>query len=53
MTWFILIAFFTIFAVVLGKLVYETSSGKYPKFNNKNDETANNMFFFYQRWLSD
>lgn len=28
MTWFILIAFFTIFAVVLGKLIYDVDSGK-------------------------
>ncbi len=53
MTWFILIAFFTIFAVVLGKLVYETSCGKYPKFNNKNDETSNIINIYQRGWLSD
>lgn len=35
MTWFILIAFFTIFAVVLGKLIYDVNSGKDKEFTKK------------------
>lgn len=45
MTWFILIAFFTIFAVVLGKRIYDINSGKDKEFTRKmceNDDKISN-----------
>lgn len=53
MTWFILIAFFTIFAVVLGKRIYDINSGKNKRLGGSNDTYSDHCFHQRREWVTD